>query len=109
MRELTCVQKISVNASILSDSGGTCVCEAGDGCSSDETYLLCVNDVRRDLITTSAAISALASALMGIFANMPVGLAPGLGLNAYVGTTSNIARPLDSLFDHIPCSSPTPS
>ncbi|KAI9457237.1 permease family-domain-containing protein [Lactarius psammicola] len=74
---------ISVNASILSDSGGTCECPTGDGCSSDPTYLACVVEVRKDLITTTAAISALSSFLMGLLANLPVGLAPGLGLNAY--------------------------
>ncbi|KAI0681968.1 permease family-domain-containing protein [Cytidiella melzeri] len=74
---------ISVNASILSDSGGTCVCPTGDGCISDDTYLACVDEVRRDLITTTAAIAALASFLMGLLANLPVGMAPGLGLNAY--------------------------
>ncbi|KAH8983294.1 permease family-domain-containing protein [Lactarius akahatsu] len=74
---------ISVNASILSDSGGTCECPTGDGCPSDPTYLACVNDVRKDLITATAAISALSSFLMGLLANLPVGMAPGLGLNAY--------------------------
>ena len=76
---------ISVNASILSDSGGPCVCPASstDSCATDADYTLCVNDVRRDLITASAAAAALASFLMGAFANIPVGLAPGLGLNAY--------------------------
>ncbi|KAI0085241.1 permease family-domain-containing protein [Irpex rosettiformis] len=74
---------ISVNASILSDSGGTCVCPAGDGCATDPDYALCVAEVRRDLITTTAAIAALASFLMGLLANLPVGMAPGLGLNAY--------------------------
>ncbi|KAH8979490.1 permease family-domain-containing protein [Lactarius hatsudake] len=74
---------ISVNASILSDSGGTCECPTGDGCTSDPTYLACVNEVRKDLITATAAISALSSFLMGLFANLPVGMAPGLGLNAY--------------------------
>ncbi|KAI9438923.1 xanthine/uracil permease [Lactarius indigo] len=54
---------ISVNASILSDSGGTCECPTNDGCPSDATYL--------------------AVFLMGLLANLPVGLAPGLGLNAY--------------------------
>ncbi|KAI0246038.1 permease family-domain-containing protein [Lactifluus subvellereus] len=74
---------ISVNASILSDTGGNCECPTGDGCTSDATYLACVADVRRDLITSTAAVSALASCLMGLFANLPVGMAPGLGLNAY--------------------------
>jgi len=45
---------------------------------------MCVNEVRQDLITSTAAISALSTFLMGLFANLPVGLAPGLGLNAYV-------------------------
>ncbi|KAJ7072506.1 permease family-domain-containing protein [Mycena amicta] len=81
---------ISVNASILSDSGGTCVCPPSDdpalrfcptGVNPD--YDACLNDVRTDLITSTAAISALASFLMGLLANLPVGMAPGLGLNAY--------------------------
>jgi len=76
---------ISVNASILSDSGGTCVCtDATDPtCATDTTYLACVAEIRTDLITTTAAISALSSFLMGLLANLPVGMAPGLGLNAY--------------------------
>lgn len=39
--------------------------------------------IRRDLITSTAASSCLASFLMGALANIPVALAPGLGLNAY--------------------------
>ncbi|EMD35912.1 hypothetical protein CERSUDRAFT_124492 [Gelatoporia subvermispora B] len=74
---------ISVNASILSDTGGTCVCTSDDQCINDEVYIACAADVQRDLITTTAAVSALASFLMGLLANLPVGLAPGLGLNAY--------------------------
>ncbi|KAL4065545.1 permease family-domain-containing protein [Scleroderma yunnanense] len=74
---------ISVNASIVSDSGGTCVCNGPNNCASDTTYLACVQEVKQDLITSTAAISALASVLMGAFANLPVGMAPGMGLNAY--------------------------
>ncbi|KAF7291523.1 Purine transporter [Mycena kentingensis (nom. inval.)] len=76
---------ISVNASILSDSGGTCVCPTPDFCppGTNAEYDVCVNEVRNDLITTTAAVSALSSFLMGLLANLPVGLAPGLGLNAY--------------------------
>lgn len=76
--------QISVNASIISDTGGTCECGQSDQCVNDQTYLSCVADVRRDLITTTAAVSAMASFLMGLLANLPVGMAPGLGLNAYV-------------------------
>ncbi|KAG2134678.1 permease family-domain-containing protein [Suillus cothurnatus] len=74
---------ISVNASIVSDSGGTCVCEAANNCATDPTYLQCVQEVKQDLITSTAAMSALASVLMGALANLPVGMAPGMGLNAY--------------------------
>lgn len=79
--------QISVNASILSQSGGTCVCTntSDPTCTNDTDYLSCVNDVRNDLIVSTAAMSALSSVLMGIFANLPIGMAPGLGLNAYVG------------------------
>ncbi|KAJ6602387.1 permease family-domain-containing protein [Mycena vulgaris] len=75
---------ISVNASILSDSGGTCECAIGF-CAPDvdAVYDACVNDVRIDLITSTAAISAMSSFLMGLLANLPIGMAPGLGLNAY--------------------------
>ncbi|KAJ7874698.1 permease family-domain-containing protein [Mycena olivaceomarginata] len=75
---------ISVNASILSQTGGTCECPIGF-CAPDANadYDSCVADVQRDLITSTAAVSALASFLMGLLANLPVGMAPGLGLNAY--------------------------
>lgn len=76
--------QISVNASILADSGGTCECPTNDGCTTDDTYTACLTELQRDLITTTAAVSALASGLMGLLANLPVGMAPGLGLNAYV-------------------------
>lgn len=74
---------ISVNASIVSASGGTCVCNGPNNCQTDETYLTCVQGVQQDLITSTAAISALSSVLMGALANLPVGMAPGMGLNAY--------------------------
>lgn len=74
---------ISVNAAILSDSGGTCVCNLPDFCVSDTAYLTCKAEIRQELITTTAAIAALSSFLMGALANLPVSLAPGLGLNAY--------------------------
>lgn len=39
--------------------------------------------VRQSLVTATAASSCIASLLMGIGANLPVALAPGMGLNAY--------------------------
>lgn len=39
--------------------------------------------VRRSLVTATAASSCLASLLMGVGANLPIAAAPGMGLNAY--------------------------
>jgi AGZA family xanthine/uracil permease-like MFS transporter len=77
---------ISVNAIIISQTGGTCVCNGGTAdptCLNNEEYALCQGEIQRDLITATAGVSALASCLMGLFANLPVALAPGMGLNAY--------------------------
>jgi AGZA family xanthine/uracil permease-like MFS transporter len=74
---------IAVNASIVADSGGTCICDGGADdpiCETNEAYLLCKQGIRRDAVTATAAISALASFSMGLFANMPVGVAPGMGI-----------------------------
>jgi AGZA family xanthine/uracil permease-like MFS transporter len=46
-------------------------------------YYTCTQDIKRDLVTATAAITALTSFAMGVFANMPIALAPGMGLNAY--------------------------
>ncbi|KAH7396691.1 permease family-domain-containing protein [Phaeosphaeria sp. MPI-PUGE-AT-0046c] len=82
---------ISVNSSIVSDSGGTCVCPASskDNCLTDSPleYLQCIEEVKRDLVTATAAIAALTSFCMGLFANLPIALAPGMGLNAYFAYT----------------------
>lgn len=80
---------ISVNSTIVSQSGGTCVCppDSPDLCDSDPAYMLCVQEVNRDLVTATAAIAALTTFCMGLFANMPIALAPGMGLNAYFAYT----------------------
>jgi AGZA family xanthine/uracil permease-like MFS transporter len=70
----------------LTDSGGTCVCPSDSPdptCADDLQYNLCLGVIRRDFITGTAAILALTSFCMGLFANMPIALAPGMGLNAY--------------------------
>jgi adenine/guanine/hypoxanthine permease len=63
---------IAVNANIVSQSGGTCVCPADspDLCDSDPEYMLCVQQINRDIVTATAAIAALTSFCMGLFANM---------------------------------------
>lgn len=64
---------IAVNSSIVADSGGTCVCPhtAEDPfCDQDQDYLLCLQGIKRDAVTATAAISALSSFCMGLFANL---------------------------------------
>ncbi|OOF93918.1 hypothetical protein ASPCADRAFT_508397 [Aspergillus carbonarius ITEM 5010] len=81
---------ISVNATITSDTGGTCVCPPesyADQCNTNTEYLLCVQEVKRDIVTATAAIAALSTFCMGLFSNLPVALAPGMGLNAYFAYT----------------------
>lgn len=80
---------IAVNASIVSDTGGTCECDRSidPACVSDAAYALCKSEIRRDLVTATAAISSLATFSMGLFANLPVGIAPGMGMNAYFAYT----------------------
>ncbi|KAI0472156.1 xanthine/uracil permease family protein-like protein [Xylariaceae sp. FL0804] len=76
---------IAVNSAILSESGGTCECPEGTGagCPSDEGYALCQANLKHDLITATSALAGLASILFGFLTNLPVALAPGMGLNAY--------------------------
>ncbi|KAJ4318228.1 hypothetical protein N0V94_004510 [Neodidymelliopsis sp. IMI 364377] len=77
---------IAVNASVLTDSGATCVCNdtADPTCLNDREYNLCLVEVNRDLVTATAAIAAFGSFLMGITSNLPVAVAPAMGLNAYL-------------------------
>ncbi|KAI8819425.1 purine transporter [Fimicolochytrium jonesii] len=79
---------ISVNATILSDTGGTCGCTQGpDVCLADPVYQDCLRDLRKDLITATSAIATISTFAMGLFANLPLALAPGLGVNAYFAYT----------------------
>ena len=86
---------ISVNATIVSDSGGTCVCppSSPDLCDTNQDYQLCLAGLKRDLTTATAAIAALTTFCMGLFANMPIGLAPGMGLNAVSSITTESPLP----------------
>jgi len=70
----------------LSDAGGPCVCEstADDPiCISNLDYNLCKQELRRDYVVATSCIALIATFTMGLFANLPLGLAPGLGVNAY--------------------------
>ncbi|KAF9902785.1 hypothetical protein EC991_004557 [Linnemannia zychae] len=80
---------ISVNSLIVTDSGGTCVCtsETDPICKTDPDYAACLAILKLDMVTATAAIACFSTLLMGLFANLPIGLAPGMGLNAYFAYT----------------------
>lgn len=85
----------SFRADLALASGGTCICGSQGNFSSTDKfcqssdnpavlpYDACKDEIKRDMVTATAAIAALSSFSMGIFANMPIALAPGMGLNAY--------------------------
>ncbi|XP_033147844.1 adenine/guanine permease AZG1 isoform X2 [Brassica rapa] len=112
---LTMAYILAVNASILSDSGGTCsVSDCVPLCSNptippsqctgpvlrliqpDVTckfdpvnpgYASCVEGIRKDLIVATVAASLIGCVIMGLMANLPLALAPGMGTNAYFAYT----------------------
>ncbi|KAL1187893.1 Adenine/guanine permease AZG1 [Cardamine amara subsp. amara] len=112
---LTMAYILAVNASILSDSGGTCsvsdcvpLCSnstisssqcTGPGlrlikpdvsCKFDPVnpgYAACVEGIRKDLIVATVAASLIGCVIMGLMANLPLALAPGMGTNAYFAYT----------------------
>jgi len=89
---LTMAYILAVNAQILTDSGGPCTpddCSPNKGdpsCPFDPTnagYNQCLAETKNSLITATAAASCIGTFLMGIGGNLPLGIAPGMGLNAY--------------------------
>ncbi|KAJ4971658.1 hypothetical protein NE237_004757 [Protea cynaroides] len=108
---LTMAYILAVNASILTDSGGTCtvadcvplcsdpsisisnctatnhtVIQPDTSCKFDPVnpgYTACLDVVRKDLIVATVASSLIGCVIMGAFANLPLALAPGMGANAY--------------------------
>ncbi|KAB5551006.1 permease family-domain-containing protein [Coniochaeta sp. 2T2.1] len=80
--------RTSLLSTILSQTGGTCVCEHGDPnahpqCANQAEFDACKAVVKLDLITATCALSGTACIVFGFLTNLPVGLAPGMGLNAY--------------------------
>lgn len=120
---LTMAYILAVNASILTDSGGTCSvadctkvcnvpsvspldCHGAYKLGSKESSLIeelklvkpgpeckfpplnrgyeqCLERTKRDLIVATAVSSLIGCFIMGLFANLPLALAPGMGANAY--------------------------
>lgn len=71
---------LAVNPRILADSGGPCDNSNG---LFDPEYEQCLEEVKREYITSTAIASMFGCFLMGIVANLPIALAPGMGMNAY--------------------------
>ena len=93
---LMIVYTLTVNPTILSSTGGTCnakeLCGAdlyealGDNClevSTADEVLDCLVNFKRSVTTATAIASLISSFLMGFFGNLPMGLAPGIGINVY--------------------------
>lgn len=78
---------LAVNAGILADTGGICptngACPLGPGSIGTAACDDCVANTKRSFISATAAICVIANFLMGIMGNLPLAIAPGMGLNAY--------------------------
>ncbi|KAJ7530903.1 hypothetical protein O6H91_14G024100 [Diphasiastrum complanatum] len=53
----------------------------------NQGYQNCLDKTKKDLIVATAASSLIGCFIMGIFANLPLALAPGMGTNAYFAYT----------------------
>ncbi|XXG62367.1 hypothetical protein AAC387_Pa05g0737 [Persea americana] len=106
---LTMAYIISVNATILTDSGGPCTIsdctfppianhsmsshlhhsphhhKPGPECKFHPNigYQSCLSRTKNDLIAATVVSSMVGCFAMGVFANLPLALAPGMGANAY--------------------------
>lgn len=81
---LTMAYILAVNPRILADSGGPCVPDAPEeGGIFGAKYEECLEELTRQYVTATAIGSTFACLLMGFLGNLPVALAPGMGMNAY--------------------------
>lgn len=78
---LTMAYILAVNPRIMAESGGSCV--PPDGNIFAPEYEACLEEVRRQYVTSTAMCSFFSCVLMGVLANLPIALAPGMGMNAY--------------------------
>lgn len=93
---LTMAYIITVNATIIADSGGACSvadCSvptnqtvASPDCmlKPNEGYENCLSKTKSDLVVATILSAMIGSFAMGVLANLPLGLAPGMGPNAYL-------------------------
>lgn len=88
---LTMLYIITVNANVIADSGGRCSAAncsppGGPECvlKPNPGYEKCLAQLKNDLVVGTALSAFVGSVAMGLFANLPFGLAPGMGANAYL-------------------------
>uniref|UniRef100_A0A7N0RIP3 Adenine/guanine permease AZG2 n=1 Tax=Kalanchoe fedtschenkoi TaxID=63787 RepID=A0A7N0RIP3_KALFE len=88
---LTMAYIISVNATIIAASGATCssrdcAAPAADCVmrGGDEGYERCLVRVKNDLVMATILSSLAGCVAMGMLANLPLSVAPGMGPNAYL-------------------------
>lgn len=75
---LTMAYILAINPRLLADSGASC-----EGNIFSDEYVACQDEVRRQYVTSTAIGSFIGCLLMGFLANLPIALAPGMGMNAY--------------------------
>ena len=85
---------LAVNPRILSESGGPCVPDPEDGGIFGPSYLACVEEVKREYVTSTAMATMFACFFMGLMANLPIAVAPGM------------LRSFDEPNSHFPLSQP---
>lgn len=78
---LTIAYILAVNPRILADSGATC--EYGEGGPFSPEYELCLEETKRQMVVATALASMVACLIMGLWANLPIALSCGMGMNAY--------------------------
>ncbi|XP_015954502.1 adenine/guanine permease AZG2 [Arachis duranensis] len=88
---LTMAYIITVNATIIAVSGGTCsTADCTPPKSADcvakpnAGYEACLAKTKSDLVVATVVSAMISTVAMGLLANLPFGLAPGMGPNAYL-------------------------
>ncbi|KAJ9053131.1 hypothetical protein DSO57_1027389 [Entomophthora muscae] len=78
---------VGLNAAVMAESGGPCVCSQATGsdvqCKVDVSYLACKEEFRKDVAVTTSIVTGIGSVLMGALANLPIELSCGMGTTVY--------------------------
>jgi AGZA family xanthine/uracil permease-like MFS transporter len=80
---------LAVNANIVTSTGGMCIKEGRCLIGVPANVQLpdcqeCITTLRASLISATAASCVVSHFLMGVLGNLPLAIAPAMGLNAYL-------------------------